>query len=119
MFSFSELKQGDMQIDGVLIRVALQVRGTQSIGRSVRPSWRRAPFGTHGQMLVCCQTITSLVVMGRHPWHWYWHWYWLHSGRLSVDPWGQGIEPCGTVAGDSYCYILPEGRGVRQGYGVL
>jgi hypothetical protein len=28
--------------------------------------------------------------------HCHWHWHWLHFSRLplSVDPWGQGIEPC-------------------------
>jgi len=36
-------------------------------GPSDRPSWRRAPFGTHDQMLMCCETITGLVVMGHPP----------------------------------------------------
>jgi len=31
-------------------------------------AWCRAPVGTHDQMLMCCQTITGLVVTGRPPW---------------------------------------------------
>jgi hypothetical protein len=47
---------------------------------------------------------------------------------LLVDPWGQGIEPCmgswpvctgETAVGDSYCYLLPEGRRGQTRIGVL
>jgi len=37
------------------------------VGQSVSPSWRRVPFGTDAQMFMCCQTITSLFVMGHPP----------------------------------------------------
>jgi len=35
-----------------------------SVSQSVSPSLRRAPFGAHDQMLICCQTTRDLVVMG-------------------------------------------------------
>jgi len=35
----------------------------QSVRSSVRTSWLRAPFGTHNQVFIYCQTITDLVVM--------------------------------------------------------
>jgi len=30
-------------------------------GQSVRPSWRRAPFGTHDQILICYHGTSSLT----------------------------------------------------------
>jgi hypothetical protein len=49
---------------------------------------------------------------------------------LSVDPCGQGIEPCvsswpevvctgETAAGDSYYYILPERKRDQKGVGLI
>jgi len=37
----------------------------RSVGQSVSPSWRRAPFETRDQLLMCCPIITGLVVMER------------------------------------------------------
>jgi len=37
---------------------------SQSVSQSVR-SWRRADYGTHETILICSQTITVLLVMGR------------------------------------------------------
>jgi hypothetical protein len=39
---------------------------SQSVSQSVHPSWRRAPFGTHNQVLTCCQTrgrVCQLLVV--------------------------------------------------------
>jgi len=38
---------------------------SQTVSQSVSAS---APFGTRDQILICCQTITDLVVMGRSDW---------------------------------------------------
>jgi hypothetical protein len=48
-------------------RVPLELTASQSVSQSVSSSWRRAHFGTHDQLLMCCQTITGLVVMERPP----------------------------------------------------
>jgi len=43
-----------------LVRVTLQLVGS--------PSWRQAPLRTQDQMLICCQAVMGLVVMGHPPW---------------------------------------------------
>jgi len=42
--------------------------GSLSHGQSVRPSRLRTHLGNHDQMLMCFQTVTSLVVLGRPEW---------------------------------------------------